>query len=316
MSLPSRSLASVVLAVATVVGILGCAPEDPFVARRDGLLVMAMGDDQRTVLSLTTVDGEHTTVADVALPAPTTNWIATGRGGSLAATLADGSLHVSSPVDRGGVPTWDAVMAAGADGDPLGDPAWFPTWDPEGGRLAILQGALDGASLDSVALIDPGTAAALVLPVDQTMLASPPAWLVGDRLAVVIGSTSEPRVVVVAAADGELAPGPIGVGRIATSADGRVVATWTGDGQPVSLQPTDGWLTDQAVGTLAVIDPPTPNARLASLALDADGDRLAIAWRRDDGSTSVDVYAADDDWTTPQTERLGATPGAVVAWLR
>ena len=310
---PGRSVVLALVGFA-VLAVGGCAEEPTADPRRDGLLVLTGSGDGQASLSLTSADEARTETAGIDLPAPATTWVAGGRGGVLAATVADGTLQLSSPVVPGLVPTWHQPDATGPTGDPPPGPLAYPTWDPEGGRLAML-GGMPGGGTDVVAvLLDPQTAAIVAFPIAGGVLASPPAWLDGDRLAVVTGDRADPVVMILDTATGDVTPGPAGVSRIASSGDGRVIAKWTGNGEAVVVLPS-AWLTGGTEEPIAVMPSPHEEATLASMALDAGGQRLAIAWLMPDGSMRIDVHAAPD-WGTPQSETMLGNPGAVVGWRR
>ena len=53
------------------------------------------------------------------------------------------------------------------------------------------------------------------------------------------------------------------------------------------------------------------------LALDADGERLAVVWRDDEGApTGISVHTAAREWARVATLDLGEANAATVAWLR
>ena len=53
------------------------------------------------------------------------------------------------------------------------------------------------------------------------------------------------------------------------------------------------------------------------LALDADGERLAVVWGDDEGTpTGITVHAAAGEWARVASLDLGEANAATVAWLR
>jgi hypothetical protein len=247
------------------------------------------------------------------LPGPATAWVSSGRARVLAATLLDGSLHTSDPLSDGAL-TWRAVDARDLTGDPSPGPAWFVTWDPEGGRFATISGDLPGGEDVELTLIDPSAQSAFVIALDRPLLPSAPAWLDGERVAVVGGSTSEPVSVIVDTATGEATDGPAGDRRLATSADGSVIATTGGPGSPVIIRSSAAWAASDGT-SIGMIDAPTDEAQATSMALAAGGQRLAIVWLGVDGGVRVDVHDGSDGWRRVMTLD-DAGRAAAVAWSR
>ena len=102
---------------------------------------------------------------------------------------------------------------------------------------------------------------------------------------------------------------------VATSADAATAAVWRGTGEPVEIQSTTSWLAGEPAGV--EIDPPDGAAMPMVLALDADGDRLAVVWGDEEGTpTGITVHAAARDWARVATLDLGEANAATVAWLR
>ncbi len=287
----------------------------------DGLLVLTAAPDGSSGLALWSWDGSAADGAGARVRTPldpadvAMAWISSGRGRVLAATGIDGSLHTSDPVGSSGDLAWRPVTARGLDGDAPPSPAWFVTWDPEGGRLATITGDLPGGGDVELTLIDPSTASAFVIPLGRALLPSAPAWLDGDRIALVGGSTTEPLAVIVDAATSEVADGPTGDRRSASSADGTVIASSGGPGSPVVIRRTSAWLTEDgtAVGSVGA---PNDDALATSIALDATGRRLAIVWQGVDGGARIDVHDGADGWRRVVSPPLAAGSNAVVAWSR
>lgn len=306
------------MAAVLVVVAAACASEpvdDQGAAR--GLLTLTAGADGQARLDLVTDRGDTVGPEDVALPGPETTWIDAGRADVLVANLADGSLVISDPVAPAAEDLdWRSVEASDPSG-PLGDgPFWFAAWDPEGGRFATIRGDLVGGTGLDLLLVDPTLGTSFAIPLDAALLASPPAWLEDDRLALVGGSSAAPTAVIVDTTDGSVSDGPDGARRLATSADGSRIATSAGPGQPVVVRLSEAWLAGDGT-SIGSVDAPSADAAAASFALDRDGGRLAIAWRLADGTVQVDVHEEADGWrrTVSRTLDDGAR-GAVVGWLR
>ena len=83
----------------------------------------------------------------------------------------------------------------------------------------------------------------------------------------------------------------------------------------MTVRTTSDWLAG-GDSTLAKIDPPDGAVAVTSLALDADGSRLAIAWLTDGGSVRVLAYGRADRWRAVDVTGADQPPAAVVAWSR
>jgi hypothetical protein len=65
------------------------------------------------------------------------------------------------------------------------------------------------------------------------------------------------------------------------------------------------------------IDPPDGATMPLVLALDADGERLAVVWGDEERTpTGITVHAAAQEWGRVATLDLGEANAATVAWLR
>ncbi len=304
------------LVLAAVLAVAGCAPEPAGdLTAVNGLLVLVANVDGAATLALWSTNADGGTVAgEIGLPGPATVWLSSGRGRVLAATLLDGTVQTSDPVGDPGPLAWRPVDARDPGGEPPPGPAWFVTWDPEGGRFATITGDLPGGGNLALTLVDPSTRSAFMIPLGRSLLPTAPVWLDGDRVAVVGGSTIEPVAVIVDTATSELTEGPSGDRRLATSADGTVIATTGAPGSPVVIHATTAWVAGDGT-SIGAIRAPSDEAQAASMALDADGQRLAIVWQGLDGGLRVDVHARTADWrritTLPVTGRAAA-----IAWSR
>jgi hypothetical protein len=316
--MPRRSALLLATLVTVFVVAAGCAPDGGDDSVADGLTVMSAGADGVAGLTASVAGDDGVTPEPVGLPAPTTTWISAGRGNVLAATLADGSVQVSDRwlAGRGADLEWRALEAADASGDPPAGPLWFATWDHEGGRLAALAGDLPGGGPMSVVLLDPSTDTAFTIALDRPLLAAPPAWLDGEHLVVVGGTSDAPTTWVVDASTSEASPGPSGVRSVATSSDGSTIATIDAGATEISVRETAAWLAGDrsSIGTVAA---PDGGAASRSFALDHTGGRLAIAWGTGDGRVVVDVHERADGWRRNASRTLDdGARGAVVGWLR
>ena len=307
-------------AAVIALGVVACEPDDPAQSTRTiGLLVLTAGAGSGANLTAMTGTADGTVARPLTTPGAATTWMAAGRAGVLVATLADGSLHISSPASGGAGDeplAWRELEPVDADGDPPPSPAWFPAWDPEGGRFAALTGDLAGGERMSLTLIDPTTATSFTTDLATHPLAAAPAWTGEDELAIVDGASDAPTSSVLDTTTGVRIVGPAGDRRIATSADARVVAMTAGAGSPVVVRATDAWLAEDGT-SLGSVDAPAEGATAASIALDRTGERLAIAWLLPGGAVRVDVHDGADGWRriSSETHDDGAL-GAVVGWLR
>lgn len=304
------------LALATTT-LTGCGPAATVdSAAAEGLYVLAPDAGGAARLTLWTgAPGEDAT-RDVALPAAATTWVSSGRARVLAATLLDGSLLTSDPVDADDSAdlVWRPVEARDLAGKASDDPAWFVTWDPQGGRFATITGDLPGGADVALTLIDPTTSSVFVIPLGRALLPSAPVWIGEDRVALVGGTTAEPQAIVVDTATGEIQDGPPGARRLATSADASVIATTGGPGSPVVLYATAGWRSGSR-DAIASIDGPDGEAQATSMALDPKGQRLAIVWQGGAGGVRLEVHTRTAAWRQATTvDAVGSA--AAVAWSR
>jgi hypothetical protein len=242
-----------------------------------------------------------------------TTWIASGDGGSLAATLVDATLRTSDPLHPGGHQTWHALDLVDAEGAAVEGPFMFPGWDPGGFRFAALAGQLDTAP--RLVIADPETGIAADDALAAPVVPAPPAWLGDDRIAVVTGTDEALTTAIVATATGDAVPGPDGARLLATSADARTIAVARPGREPVTVRVTSDWLAGGGP-TLASIDPPDKAVAVTALALDADGSRLAVAWLTEGGTVRVLAYTRADRWRAVDVTGARNPPAAVVAWSR
>ena len=102
---------------------------------------------------------------------------------------------------------------------------------------------------------------------------------------------------------------------VATSANGKRTATMAGQGAPVVVRDTTGWLAEDG-SSIASIDPPDDKSTAIAFALDATGQRLAIAWAGRDGKVQLAVHDGRSGWRRVAQPKIGQARGAVVAWMR
>ena len=304
----SRSLAAVL-----VLGILlvaGCVAGGSSPAL-EGLLLLT-GDLESTGLQAWFEDTPAGDGVDIVVPDRTT-WVAAGRADVLVVSLADGSLRFSDPVRAGDKPDWQPPQATLVTGDQAEGPMYFPSWDPEGGRVAALAGALDADP--RLVLIDPSVDSAFEIDLGRPVAAAPPAWVGPDLVAVVTGPGDAPTSILVDTTSSDTTPGPSGARLLATSADGETLAAVEPGAEPVVVRTTAAWL-DRGGAIVASVDPPDGAVSVTSMALDATGDRLAVAWLEAGGSIRIECYDGSDDWRRVTSPSADGAAGAVVAWFR
>jgi len=300
--------AVLVLACVTLVG--ACSNGEPSAqAAPDGLLAL-VADKNGTTLVGWDDSGEEP--IPIALPKGDTTWVSAGLANVLASALADGSTATSDPLHLGKRLKWRAVKPVGPTGDPERGPDSFATWDPGGGRYATLSGDLLTGDDIRVVLVDPSVSTAFEIPLDRSVVAAPPAWIDSDRLVVVTGDAGEPTATIVDAETGELSDGPPGARLIATSANGRRIATMAGQGAPVVVRDTTAWLADDG-SSIASIAPAGEATTAIAFALDATGQRLVVAWADRKGAVTLAIHDARADWRRIAQPEIGPARGAVVS---
>ena len=305
---PRSIAAALVLAIPLAAG---CSPGGSSTAPLDGLLLVT-GDLDATSLQAWFEDTPPGDGVDVVVPDRTT-WVAAGRADVLAVSLADGSLRISGPVRAGDKPSWQQPKATLVTGEQAAGPMYFPSWDPEGGRVAALAGPLDADP--RLVLIDPSVDSAFEIDLGQPVTAAPPAWVGPDVVAIVTGPDDAPTSILVDTTSGDGTPGPSGARLLASSADGKMLAAVEPGAEPIVVRATTAWL-DRGGAIVASVDPPEGAVSVASMALDATGQRLAVAWLERGGSVRVECYDGSDDWRRVASPPTDGAAGAVVAWFR
>ena len=302
--------ALLVVLCATILG--ACSSPKPSAdAASTGLVALAADADGTSLVGWDAAG--H--AVPITLPAGGTTWIATGRADVLAAVLADGKTATSDPVSLGKPLQWRTVKAVGPTGETAKGPDYFATWDPEGGRFATLAGDLPAGDDIRLVLIDPSVGTAFEIPLDRPVVAAPPVWIDDDRLLVVTGDAAEPIATIIDATTGELSDGPAGARLLATSANGRRIATMAGQGAPVVIRDTAGWLSGDG-SSIASIAPPDGSSTAITFSLDATGQRLAVAWMAKDGTVTLTIHDGRSNWRRVAQPDIGTARGAVVAWRR
>ena len=161
----------------------------------------------------------------------------------------------------------------------------------------------------SLLIVHPGEGTLTTIATKQAV-AGPPAWLDASRVALPTGTAAEPTSILVDTAGGKVSKGPAGERRLATSADGAVIATSAGAGAPVTLHSTKGWLTDERT-SIGSVDVPEDFAEAVAspwIYRTAAGDRVA-ARRRDERILTSTTETMDGAASS-------SSRGSAVAWLR
>lgn len=311
-SLGRQRASGALLALVLAMTVGACASPTPSTPGATTDLLALVADTDKTALVGWDETGD---AVPIELPAGDTTWIATGRADVLAAVLADGTTATSDPVRLDKPLQWRTVKAVGPTGQPLNGPDYFATWDPEGGKFATLAGDLPAGDDIRLVLIDPSGGTAVEIPLDRSVVAAPPAWIDADRLVVVTGDAAEPIATIVDTTTGELSDGPSGARLLATSANGRRIATMAEQGAPIVIRDTAGWLSGDG-SSVASIAPPDGSSTAITFSLDASGQRLAVAWTANDGSVTLAIHDGRSDWRRVGRPDIGTARGAVVAWRR
>ncbi len=278
----------------------------------DGLIALIASGDKTTLVGW---DGSGTEAIPIKLPKGNVTWVATGLQDVLAAVRDDGTSATSDPVHLGQTLAWRTVDAKDASGKAPAGPAYFAAWEPAGGRYAMLAGDLLAGDGIRVVLIDPTVSTAFEIALDGPVVAAPPVWIDDDHLVVVTGDAGAPIATIVDATTGAQAAGPSGDRLIATSADGKRVATMASQGAPIVIRDMAGWLAGDG-SSIASIEPPNGSTTAITFALDTSGQRLAIAWAANDGSVTLAIHDGRSGWRRTARPSIGSAKGAVVAWRR
>ena len=303
-----RPLAAAIACVVAVTVLGACEPDGPPASDLDGLLLLA-GDTSDTDLRAWRGDDAG---RPIDIPDGTT-WVAAGRAGVLAIGLADGTIRISDPIRLGPGSDVDGGRAGPESGDEAVGPFAFPAWDRDGGRLAALAGDFDGDP--RLTLIDPSAGTASETELGQPIGHAPPTWVGPDLVAVITGTDDAPTSVLVDPTTSTLTAGPSGARLLATSADGTRLAVAEAGTDRIVIRSTKAWL-DGGAAIVAIVEAP-PNAVAAiSMALDADGDRLAVAWVQRDDAIAIGIYDGSLEWVRVAGPTADDAAGAVVAWFR
>lgn len=315
MPISTRRLPLHAVCAALVVVAAACsnpAPSGESAAAPDGLIALVADGDETTLVGW---DGSGGEPIPIKLPKGDVVWVATGLQDVLAAVRDDDTSATSDPVRLGKTLGWRDVDAKDPSGTAPAGPAYFAAWEPDGGRYAMLAGDLLAGEDIRVVLIDPALSTAFEIEMDQPVVAAPPVWIDDERLVVITGDAGAPLATVVEVESGEQTEGPSGDRLLATSADGKRVATMADQGSPIVIRDMAGWLAGDG-SSIASIEPPNGSTTAITFALDTPGQRLAVAWAANDGAVTLAIHDGRSSWRRVARPDIGSARGAVVAWRR
>ena len=307
----ARRFGVVALAIALVGTVVACGDGDgtspPSGSATAGLVLLAGEPGAATI----TVHDGRGTGREVAAPPGSTAWISVGRGGTIIATLDDGTLRISDELRSDRRLTW--TQTPGDDVELPTEPLAFAMWSPSGRRVAAI--ASDPASEEAMILtiVDPVGDASLLLPVPRRPLAAAPAWADDDRVLV----QTSAGFALVDTATGDVAFGPatdLGGGISASiAADGSLVALADPAAGAVEVRELERWMSGAGGDPLVRLE---GEGEIGALAFDRRAERLGVVWQQPDGPGTLVIYRRDDGWQ--EAARLtvaGESARAVIDWL-
>ncbi len=252
---------------------------------------------------------------EVQSPSPDAAWISAAPNGTLLVTLRDGRAFVGHELDPG---AWRELGPTVLRGRPVA--IAFGTLDPSGRQAAFL--AAEPGRAGSVLVIVIGLAASrdTVVATAGEIEGAAPAWLPDGRLALPLRDRSDrPRLVILDPGSGRSAPGPAPVRAVAVDPGERLAAVAGPLGEGLALVAAGPFLAGASPSPAATIHFASGRAIVpGSLAFDASGDRLAVAWTIDGSARpEIRVYGRAADWAEIGRVDLAASDElAVVGWLR
>jgi len=306
---PSARAARIALGLVVCLAILGCdenrASSSPATPPTSGLVLLS---GSRDATSLQTWDARGR-ASELPIPDPSAAWISAGRRGHLIATLADGTLRLSTrlPIAAGDKLTWHAVPSEDANLPEA--PLYFATWAPNGLKTATLATNLRDPM--ALVIVDPIGDATLTIRVELGTVPSPPAWLDIDRVAIPTGD----GLTIVDTTTAETTVGPAGVAMLTVAADGTRVAFGRADGSAVDVRLTADWLAGTGSPEASL---QAGSARLGGLSLDRRGERLAVIWELGaDRAAQLALYRRGGTaWQeSARLDLPGGNTHGIVSWL-
>ena len=283
-------------------GVASVAPPVPAAPSTAGLLVADGGPIRITDENAQLVDFAGPTNPVDRVSAASGTVVAIAAGGILLQTRLDGSDRPS---------TWQEIRA------PIGPAGGnrFPAVSPSGTDLVVATGELQAASFELV-IVDLAMDTSRSIHIDRGLDGSP-SWLGPRRIAVdAIQPNGAAALVIINPASGELSVPPIVATVIAATPDGRRLAAddpKTGD---VLVGDTDstgvGWAPD---GPSRIQG--SDRAGIESLALSAEGKRLAVVRRTGDHVATIVLLAEGDrGWAAIGSVEIRGDHAVSIAWLR
>ena len=124
-----------------------------------------------------------------------------------------------------------------------------------------------------------------------------------------------PTSVLVDPTSSALTAGPSGARLLAASADGATLAVAEAGSDRIVIRSTTAWL-DGGAAIVAIVEAPPDAVAAISMALDAGGDRLAVAWVQRDDAIAIGIYDGSREWVRVAGPSAEDAAGAVLAWFR
>ena len=283
-------------------GVPAVAPSLPAAPSAAGLLVADGGPIRITDANAQLVDFAGPTDPVERVSAANGTVVAVVAGGVLMESRLDGSDAPSG---------WREIRAAIG---PAGG-IRLPAVAPSGAELVVASGDLQAASFELV-VVDLATDTSRSIRVDRGLNGSP-SWLGPGRIAIdATTPNGAASLVMIDPATGELSVSPIMATAISATPDGRRLAVddpATGD---VLVGETDGPGLGWAPGAPSRILG-SDAAGIESIALSADGERLAVVRRSgDNGATIVLLFRDERGWAAIGSLETTGDQAVSIAWLR
>ena len=276
-------------------------------------LAVAPPDDRLVVLARTEDGSRLVTWADgglvvVPLPGPDAHGLAVDSTGR-AAVVAGNAVFVADRLVAG-TATWTAVDAYRARPD---DHVYGLAWSPTGALAAAR--AAEPATPPFVVVAAPLDRTPTAIEVEAGLDGSP-AWLDGDRVAVVAVRDPHAVLAVVSVGSDRVEFLPMDVAELSVAPEAELVAVGSRAAPRVEMRR----LADLAGATapIAVVEGPEA-AIVGALALSPDGAWLAVAWLGADGPV-VGLYERSRGWQersrvgTAALGLDGGLPALELAW--
>ncbi len=295
---PGRWLAAAIVLVVTGGGGACASPPDE---GRAGLVVASIGP-----IIVTDADGRPETLDGP----PGDIRFVTASNGRIAASTADGRIFVSDAPDAGEARAW-RTLARGESSTltPSG-----VDLSPDGNTLAIVLGDPETSGLELITIdVEAGNAATRSI---DLMANGPPAWFGPELVALeVIRPDSHSGIATVTTPSGEVAiTDARGFSPSVTGDGSRLAVADPGSGH-ILVGDTEDWLAGDLDVDPGITGP--AGSSVQDVAIDADGNRLAVAYAADSGaSSSIVMYrVAGTGWESVSTIPVRADAPVSIDWL-